>query len=436
MFGLFTPSCPIDLESKVWIERRMLWFVSRFGARRLLDAKVVEPTREFLPDEYTPDYEGARRVQDRMCGYLGIAPEAVTLEVLPDHLMPAAAGLYEKREQGHIRIAESQLANPPRLIATVIHELAHEILLRGEHLTGLEPEHEQTTDLLPVFLGAGIFGANATLQDSSGWEANTSWWSITKQGYLSSLQLGYALALFAHARGEAEPAWRHHLRTDARETLDAGRWFLRKTGDTLFTPEAVAAAQPAPTPDAVLARFAARSPTLRLAALWDVVESGVTDPRVCSAVARALNDPDDTLRVAAVSAVSVFGSAADELVPKLVELLGDRAPQVRVAATQALGLLRPGSAEVLTELARLLADREAASEAAKALFAYGRDAEPAVPALLAALEHALGVLNDSGPYIVVLKAICPNPQKALRAHFGKRDPDLLQAALGELEAEE
>jgi hypothetical protein len=168
MFGLFVPSCPVDLGMKTWIERRMLWFVGRFGAERLRSAQVVTPTTEFLPDAYTPTKTGVRACLDRMCGYMEIKHSEVALEILPDDLMPGAAGLYERRASGHVCIAESQLADPPQLIATVVHELAHDILLRGQHMTGTEPDHEYTTDLLPVFLGVGIFGANATVRTASG----------------------------------------------------------------------------------------------------------------------------------------------------------------------------------------------------------------------------------------------------------------------------
>jgi hypothetical protein len=62
---------------------------------------------------------------------------------------------------------------------------------------------EPLTDLTTMIFGLGIFNANATFQTfkdfvSYGWKS---------QGYLSQIQWGYALVLFAHVRGEHSPDW-------------------------------------------------------------------------------------------------------------------------------------------------------------------------------------------------------------------------------------
>lgn len=432
MFGLFTPSCPLDLASKTWVERRMLWFAERFGTDRFRNARVVTPTDEFFPDKYTGDIASVRRYLDRMCGYMGVDPATITVELLPDEAMPGAAGLYEMRARGHIRVADSQVGDPTRLLATLAHELAHEILLRGGHLSGTEADHETTTDLLPVFLGVGIFAANGTIREWTERHGNMSLWWSSRQGYLSSIVHGYAMALFAHARGEDDPAWRRHLRTDARKTLAASLRFLRRTGDSLFTPDTVAGPQRALTAAAILERLAARSPTMKLTALWDVIETSPIDPHVLDAVARFLADRDDTLRASAVTAVAAFGPAAAGRVPQLLERLGDSVPAVRAAAARALGTLKPLSADVVVELARLLTDRDVSDAAAEALHAYGAGAAPALPKLLDALERALAGQADPALYLSLLRAISSDPVHELREHFGQRDPDQLRFALREL----
>ncbi len=433
MFGLFTPSRPLDLASKTWVERRMLWFAERFGTDRFRNARVVTPTDEFFPDRYTGDIASVRRCLDRMCGYIGVDPAAITVELLPDEAMPGAAGLYEMRARGHIRVADSQVGDPTRLLATLAHEIAHEILLRGGHLTGAEADHETTTDLLPAFLGVGIFAANGTIREWIEREGYMSIWWTSRQGYLSSIVHGYAMALFAHARGEGSPAWRHHLRADARKTLASGLRFLRKTGDSLFTPDTTAGPQVAPAAPVILERLAARSPTFKLAALWDVIETSPTDPHVLEAVTRFLTDRDDTLRASAAQAVAAFGPGASGRVTQLLELLRDAAPQVRAAAARALGTLKPPSAEVVVELARLLTDRDVSDAAAEALHAYGAGAAPALPKLLVALERALVGSSDAAVlYFSLLRAISTDPRKALREHFDQRDPDQLRFALMEL----
>jgi hypothetical protein len=432
MFGLFTPSCPVELPTKTWVERRMLWLAERLGIHRLANCQVVTPTDEFFPDRYDADYPSVRLCLDRMCGYMGVDPGAITLEVLPDEALPNAAGLYEMRTRGNVCIAQSQLADPARLMATLAHEIAHEILLRGAHLTGTESDHEYITDLLTAFLGVGIFGANATIRTSSWHGGGMSWWSISRLGYLSSIEFGYALALVAFVRREVAPAWARHLRTDARKTLSAGLRFLEKTGDSLFTPN-TAGKRKATTSDDVFGRLAARSPTVRLAALWDVTEHALSDPKLLTPVLRCASEHEGAIRAAATRAVAVFGSAARHTAPQLVDLLHDPEPSVRASAALTLGALTSAAGTVVPELTRLLLAEDTATEAARALLAYGTDAAPCLSNLLVALERSRSTFTDATPlFFVLLRTICPEPEQKLRHHFGERDPDLLRLALAEL----
>ena len=190
------------------------------------------------------------RVLDWLCGAMGVKPQRLTLEICadtaPEHRtgMPTGAvGLYECGEQqAVIRVRESQVADPQRLAATLAHELAHELLLGGGLLTTNVPDHEDLTDLLPVFLGTGVFAANSTLHEQYRDSGTWSSWQIGKQGYLPARVFGYAFALFAFVRGEDQPPWAQHLRLDAADTLWKGLRYPRRTNDSLFRPDAVGAA--------------------------------------------------------------------------------------------------------------------------------------------------------------------------------------------------
>jgi hypothetical protein len=398
----------------------------------MLKARVVLPTEEFFPERYDADYPSVRRCLDRICGYMDVAPRRITLEVLPDDMMPNAAGWYQMRAKSNICVAESQLADPMRLMATLAHEVAHEILLRGEYLTGLEDDHEQTTDLLPTFLGVGIFGANATIRDGSG----PTWWAVSRQGYLSSFVLGYAHALFAFVRGEASPDWAAHLRPDAKGTLSRGLRYLHKTGDSLIPPpEGVVGSRP--SVERVLAWLGHKSPTYRIAALWAVVSGWLAGPELLEPIVQCLRDRDDCVRAEAAWALAVFGSAATPAVPQLVALLGDSAPGVRAGAARSLGAIRANPEVVVPELARLLSDLDfhAAYEAIGSLGDFGADADAVVPQLVAAFALAVANNDDRTTALArALGAISPDPQLAVRDHLGKSDRELLHLALQELSA--
>lgn len=266
MFGLFAPKCPLDTHHKTWIERRMVWLAERFGLDRMRNATVVTPTPEFFPDPYTPDEAGFRHTLRRVCRYMGVDPNSLRFALADDDQLDAA-GLYVQRERSIIYVARSRLEDPTRLVATLAHELAHELLLNGGHISPDASDHEEVTDLLPVFLGLGIFGANGTVRETAWRNAHASYSQVSRQGYLSSLQLGYALGVFAYVRGENNPKWVKHLRPDAGVTMKAALGYLRKTDDSLFRVTATARRG---TPMELADLLADPSPTVRLNALWDV----------------------------------------------------------------------------------------------------------------------------------------------------------------------
>ena len=55
MLGWLFPRCPVSTFDKVWVERRMLWLVDKFGLERLKNVAVIEPTPEFFPEPYAED---------------------------------------------------------------------------------------------------------------------------------------------------------------------------------------------------------------------------------------------------------------------------------------------------------------------------------------------------------------------------------------------
>lgn len=331
MFGWFAPKCPLNVLEKTWTEWRMRWLADQFGVGRLLQAKVILPTEEYFPSPLGSDPKSPRYLLDRLCAYMGVPPSSISLEIVPDEQMPGAAGLYHQRKRSLICVALSQLTDPVRLLATLTHELAHELLLGGGILSADVSDHEWVTDLLPVFLGTGISLANATIQDSSGYSGTWSWWSISRQGYLPSRMFGYAFALFAFVRGETEPTWAEHLRLDARSSLQAGLRYLHKTGDSLFHPDTIHTPLSPLTETLAIERLRTGTPTVRLATLWDIPRAALTSPEVLEAVKACLKDRDSHLIAEAARTLAIFGPAAESAIPPSSILCGEVKARFRLA---------------------------------------------------------------------------------------------------------
>jgi hypothetical protein len=435
MFGWFAPHCPLNTLEKTWTEVRMRWLARQLGIDRLLRAEVVLPTDEYFPDPYEGTLEDARQLMRRLCGCMGIDPRKLWLETFPDEMRKDSLGFYDG-ERRTVWAAESLLADPQVLAATLAHELAHDVLLGGGLLGGEVGDHEDVTDLLPVFLGVGVFTANATIYEKTERAGRLTWWTVGKRGYLPARILGYAMALFAFVRGEDDPAWASHLRLDASVPLKDGLRYLHRTGDSLFHPDTVNDRR-VPSKAELLARLQEGTPSARLAALWELREQGWPAAEGVAALTHRLQDRDPHIRQEAARVLAASGPAAAAALPELLRALHRPCPLTRMGAAFALGTLRLQPDVVVPELCALLSQPhyKVLAETARALARYGRAAEQAAPALLSVWKTALIACEEPLIDAVAgaLIAVVAQPEQATRDYLID-DPDLARLALMALRA--
>lgn len=245
MFQWFRPTCPVDLQTKKWIENRLHWLADEFGTDVFTRRALVLPLEEFFPDRYDASQESARILVDRVCRYMDVDSGQIDLEFYEDNnrtlrvnnrgdAIPGAAGLYQERA-GHtlIQLEAGQLFEPMVLVGTVAHELAHVRLLGERRIPPTSFDNELLTDLTVVFHGLGIFLANVP----RAWESGFSTWPGTKvprSEYMTAPMYGYALAHAAWHRNERKPAWARHLRSDSKHTFNQALRYLWETGDSTF----------------------------------------------------------------------------------------------------------------------------------------------------------------------------------------------------------
>src|SRR5215469_13624021 len=80
----FPPKLPIHEEDRLWVNNGFNRLERLLGRRRLLEAKLVEPTSEDFPDPYDRTGEAAASLFLRVCNYMRVARSSVTLEIFPD----------------------------------------------------------------------------------------------------------------------------------------------------------------------------------------------------------------------------------------------------------------------------------------------------------------------------------------------------------------
>jgi hypothetical protein len=221
MFGL-KPKLPITYESQEWVDRSFVRLASLLGADRMLEDDVILPTPEHFPDRYDGSEESLGHMVVRIAAAMQVDPRSFDVELfqsdyeLSSTLIPfwhgsdsAAAGLYfhTPEERQTIAVNAAELKDPMALVAVIAHEIGHIILLRPGLIQRDEQDMEPLNDLLAIFLGFGIFTANAAFHFSQFADNQSQGWSTKRRGYLPEPMLGYALARYAYERGEDKPSW-------------------------------------------------------------------------------------------------------------------------------------------------------------------------------------------------------------------------------------
>ncbi|MFC5861987.1 hypothetical protein ACFPT7_06760 [Acidicapsa dinghuensis] len=240
---------PVTDEDRLWVDEGFARLEGMVGRQRMLDAKVRLPVDADFPDRFDGSEAAAERMFERICGYMEVDGEKIDFELMRDdqrslrELLPEwsarpesnTGGLYmpsapdaETSERCVVAVNAGRLKDPVGLVAVIAHELCHVILLEGGLIDPDVVDHEPMTDLLTVFLGFGVFTANAAARFSQYQDGQKQGWSMQKLGYLPEQVFGYALAKFARERGERKPVWDRYLETAVRDYFTRSCVWLEK----------------------------------------------------------------------------------------------------------------------------------------------------------------------------------------------------------------
>jgi hypothetical protein len=228
----------VDPLTRQWIDQRWKWLSDQFGSDIMIKSQTILPTHEFFPDHYDRSDESARKLIERVCGYMGVAPSLLDLQFYSNpqrpllvnedgHPIGDAAGTYHEGDSHFvIRIERRQLSEPMTLVGTVAHELAHVRLLGEKRIDRQVFDNELLTDLTVVFHGMGIFLANCPRF----WRSQMTTWpdsDVPKPQYMTTPMYAYALALRCWLREEPLPPWRKHLAHSVRAEFKQAMRFLQ-----------------------------------------------------------------------------------------------------------------------------------------------------------------------------------------------------------------
>jgi hypothetical protein len=231
-------------EEEEWQTAVWGWFLNkRGGVADLRQSPLVTPNAEFFPATAASGHERALAIFASVKQHARLADwpcELIEQPPRPGHYAAdGAPQIFEERDPAGTLSLEGDTAtisydpelvgNPMKLIATFSHQLgAYVLSTLADPPPGGQDMQGRASDLIAVYLGFGVFGANAALNLPSSVDAFSQSWRTARHGYLTEPMWCYALAIFFALRGEdierAKPFLKDHLFSDLRKAAA----YLRK----------------------------------------------------------------------------------------------------------------------------------------------------------------------------------------------------------------
>lgn len=231
MFGLSKKikrpiTCPIDEDKRIWMESSFLFLLNLFGKEETKKRRVLTPNAVHFPIRYDHSEKSAFETLQIIADQMEVPFNNIDLgfydEKVQFLLEKSPEGIYygkNEMDKFEILLSRGSLKEPERMVATLAHEVAHIKLLDDNNL---DFNDEKLTDLTTVFFGLGVFNANEAFKNFK--DSKTYGWNAL--GYLSQMEWGYALSLFAHIRGEKSPSWINHLAINVKGDFIQGQNFI------------------------------------------------------------------------------------------------------------------------------------------------------------------------------------------------------------------
>lgn len=439
MFSLFgfKTVCPVSLEERLWLERRLCWLKNRLGADR-----VQQSGQLVLRDFNVATRFEVASVQaafDRIVGIMQLK-RPLTLEIETQAATSEGETLVSLDSTPVVRITEASLADPTRVLATLSREVARAVLKSEQHLTGKEPDVEPLLDLTTVYFGLGVIGANAKLLGTPPRGVGLYTWMMNQTKNLNSLQFGYALALTCWLRDQVPGDWQHELSRDTRETMTQGLKFLKKSD----TP---AIFEKRPTGKELIPfwerRLQTGSEALALDSFWDMAAQQFDlTPTLTEELVRSLHHDDSSLSKGALDILAAHPVQAAAAEQDVLECLKHRSVRARFAAMGVLEVLQrtPELQAMIVDVLTKERDHQVRMRAIRLLFNNydAIDGDGLLPILVEDLRRSL--LNQNREEVSLIVRLIESltngdAESVLRSRFGHtEDDDWLGQTLTALEA--
>ena len=131
-----------------------------------------------------------------------------------------------------ISFAKDLIGYPVNLVATYARELARKLVKDKDFKAAIDSEDaELVVDLCTVYLGFGVFKANAAFEIERSAGDLLGRWSSRQQGYLTENSLTYATALFCTIKDDGFEEARNALKPRLQGVFDRAMKQIGRRGD-------------------------------------------------------------------------------------------------------------------------------------------------------------------------------------------------------------
>lgn len=227
-------ACPVDEDTRIWLELSFKKLLEIFGSSETVARKILIPEKAHFPVRYDGSEASAFATLAIVAGQMEVPAARIKLDFYDEQLMRitegSPGGLYWGKGDNdvyEISLVRELLDDPEKMVAVIAHEIAHIKLLGEEKIA---ENDEPLTDMATIFWGLGVFNANAAFQTF----ADVRYYGWSQSGYLSQMEWGYALALFAWLRQEPEPGWADYLCKNVRADFIQGKNYIARNEEKIF----------------------------------------------------------------------------------------------------------------------------------------------------------------------------------------------------------
>lgn len=356
MFGFRKVRMPLTTFQRVDIELLMRRTIDEIGLAFVRQSHVLTDLKDLNLD-HTNVESLVETARAEVVSRLPEQQAECVVQIVPGSELGYPSTYSPVTEDGPaaIRLARETLDDPLRTVM----ELAFQFSCHHWHVVPAATELDRsprTSDLLPICCGFGVLGSEACLYDDQWSQAGWAGWSISRSGYYSTVEIGYALALFTRCRNEVNPKWAASLRLDSRETADLAWKFFEteeKSGNCLLFD-----ADTIPSTQADMSQLATwlsgPDPAYALAAGYALAKLDGLSPRAVESAINASRFGDPDVVPLAARVLGKARTCTPELETCVLDLCRKSKPRIAVAAMQAAVELNLPLGNYRRKLAKLL----------------------------------------------------------------------------------